>query len=268
MSAYDTPDALFACLPLGRGVRVLAVSPQGLVALEKPADIKTHPNASGADPESLLVAPYDADKECYRWQTLPDVAADAPRALWLLNRLDAPTSGIVMAALTEKAALAGRDCFAGEGAEKIYYAIVRKNIVPAQGVWRDRLARHRLPGKGVRVSGGEGAEAVTAYECREPSLHFRDAHLVRLRPHTGRTHQLRVQCALHNHPIAGDRTYGDFDWNKALAKRSGLKRLFLHCAATRLTLSSHGLSGVFTVQCPPPAAFEAMMGTPLSLGKR
>lgn len=263
-----TPDELFARLPLGRGVRVIAVDAQGLVALEKPADIKTHPNDGAPDEESLLAAPYDAEAECYRWEPVADMPADAPRALWLLNRLDAPTSGIVMAALNEKAALAGRACFAGEGAEKIYYAIVRKNVQPGKGMWRDRLARQQSGGKGVRVAGGSGPEAVTSYESREASRHFRDAFLVRLRPHTGRTHQLRVQCALHGHPIAGDRTYGDFEWNKMLAKRSGLKRLFLHCAATRLTLASHGLTGVFTAQCPPPQAFEALMGASLSLGKK
>ena len=44
---------------------------------------------------------------------------------------------------------------------------------------------------------------------------------------TGRTHQIRVHLASAGHAILGDDKYGDFELNKALAKR-GLKRMFLH----------------------------------------
>jgi 23S rRNA pseudouridine955/2504/2580 synthase len=55
---------------------------------------------------------------------------------------------------------------------------------------------------------------------------------------TGRTHQIRVHLAHLGFPIAGDDKYGDFECNKALARR-GLKRMFLH--ACRLTIT-HPLS--------------------------
>ncbi len=44
---------------------------------------------------------------------------------------------------------------------------------------------------------------------------------------TGRTHQIRVHLAHAGHPIAGDDKYGDFAWNRQLA-RAGLRRMFLH----------------------------------------
>ena len=50
---------------------------------------------------------------------------------------------------------------------------------------------------------------------------------------TGRTHQIRVHLTHLGFPLAGDDKYGDFAWNKALAKQ-GLKRMFLH--AWRLSL--------------------------------
>ena len=56
---------------------------------------------------------------------------------------------------------------------------------------------------------------------------------------TGRTHQLRVQLQHLGYPIAGDDKYGNYDVNKALAKR-GLKRMFLHSYETVI---EHPLKG-------------------------
>ena len=44
---------------------------------------------------------------------------------------------------------------------------------------------------------------------------------------TGRTHQIRVHLAHAGHPVLGDEKYGDFELNRAVAKR-GVRRLFLH----------------------------------------
>jgi 23S rRNA-/tRNA-specific pseudouridylate synthase len=57
--------------------------------------------------------------------------------------------------------------------------------------------------------------------------------LIALEPRTGRSHQLRVQCAKRHLPIVGDATYGDFGANRAFAKATGEKRLFLHSLETR-----------------------------------
>jgi 23S rRNA pseudouridine955/2504/2580 synthase len=56
---------------------------------------------------------------------------------------------------------------------------------------------------------------------------------------TGRTHQIRVHLAHLGFPIAGDDKYGDFELNRALAKR-GLKRMFLHAGELEF---AHPLSG-------------------------
>src|SRR5262249_50085590 len=60
------------------------------------------------------------------------------------------------------------------------------------------------------------------------------AALLRLSPSTGRTHQLRVQAASRDLPIAGDERYGDFEANARLRELIGLRRMFLH--AYRLAL--------------------------------
>ena len=63
----------------------------------------------------------------------------------------------------------------------------------------------------------------------DPPLALLEAELL-----TGRTHQIRVHLAHLGFPLAGDDKYGDFAWNKALAKE-GLKRMFLH--ARQLTFT-------------------------------
>jgi 23S rRNA pseudouridine955/2504/2580 synthase len=77
---------------------------------------------------------------------------------------------------------------------------------------------------------------------------------------TGRTHQIRVHLAHLGHALAGDDKYGDFAWNRELA-REGLKRMFLH--AQRLTFRRSTYGGEMTVESPVPAElarFVAALG--------
>jgi 23S rRNA-/tRNA-specific pseudouridylate synthase len=77
-------------LPLGPGVRV--VRREGpLLALDKPEGVRSHPNEPGVvDVLALLAAPYDLDGEFYRLDGME---------IHLLNRLDAPTSGLILISL-------------------------------------------------------------------------------------------------------------------------------------------------------------------------
>jgi 23S rRNA-/tRNA-specific pseudouridylate synthase len=83
--------------------------------------------------------------------------------------------------------------------------------------------------------------------------------LIELKPLTGRTHQLRVQCAKRHLPIIGDATYGDFRRNRDFAKATGLKRLFLHSVETRLEYSRGGRRVAFRAEAPLPEAFGRAM---------
>jgi len=71
---------------------------------------------------------------------------------------------------------------------------------------------------------------------------------------TGRTHQIRVHLAHAGHPVVGDDKYGDFAFNRDMAKQD-VKRLCLH--ARRLAFA-HPLSGVpLRLESPLPAALQA-----------
>jgi 23S rRNA-/tRNA-specific pseudouridylate synthase len=80
--------------------------------------------------------------------------------------------------------------------------------------------------------------------------------LIQLEPRTGRSHQLRVQCAQRHLPIVGDATYGDFALNRAFARRTGNKRLFLHSSETAFDYEWAGKSWRFLARAELPEAFE------------
>ena len=83
--------------------------------------------------------------------------------------------------------------------------------------------------------------------------------LLRLEPKTGRSHQLRVQCARRLLPIVGDQTYGDFRRNRGFAKTAGTKRMFLHSFATSFDYAFRGQQLRFAATAPLPDEFEKFL---------
>jgi 23S rRNA-/tRNA-specific pseudouridylate synthase len=82
--------------------------------------------------------------------------------------------------------------------------------------------------------------------------------LITLEPQTGRSHQLRVQCAKRGLPIVGDQTYGNFGANRAFVRAGGSKRMFLHSLGVSLDYEFAGRVHAFSAQAPLPAEFERM----------
>jgi 23S rRNA-/tRNA-specific pseudouridylate synthase len=107
---------------------------------------------------------------------------------------------------------------------------------------------------------GPVSQAITHFSSGDKGQGALDLVILNLEPKTGRTHQLRVQCAEHGHPILGDKTYGNFDGNKALGSERGFKRLFLHAASIELTIQCDGKAANFSVSAPLPAEFTTVMG--------
>lgn len=255
-------------LPLGRGVRVIAASAAGVFALEKPAGTLTHPNAAGAGTpkNALFAADYSLKNECYSCR----VPGGKIRKIFVLNRLDSPTSGVVLAATDERAAAAARAAFAAGTVKKIYAAVVRGSVVPAQGVWTDFLRRGRGRDGALRVEvvGGKARGALfaeTRYSVAAAGTlalgngGAAAGTLLRLEPKTGRTHQLRVQCAARRFPIFGDKTYGDFRLNARASGGALRDRLFLHAAFTEIAFPLRGERIVFSAASPLPEEFYALL---------
>ncbi|HWA27572.1 MAG TPA: RNA pseudouridine synthase, partial [Lacunisphaera sp.] len=240
----------WATLPLREEVRLLARDGNGLAAFDKPAGVLSHPNDSPDQPRSLLTCRYDREAQCFQW-----TAADgSQRRLWLLNRLDSATSGVILTAATESLARVIREHFARKQVRKAYNALVFGHPHTRKEIWRDLLAVQKKGGQ-VRTAAVGNIPSETHFEVlRHAQRNFSTA-LIRLEPRTGRSHQLRVQCAKRHLPIVGDQTYGDFALNREFAKATKNKRLFLHSLETAFSYEYDGKTFPFKAVAPLPAEF-------------
>lgn len=123
-----------------------------------------------------------------------------------VNRLDRETSGLVLVAKNERAAkVLGKQVLRRE-IEKEYVAICWGKLAAKQGVIDQPIA---VAKDGLvytkRVVDAAGQKSVTEFAVAEELPGFT---VVRLKPRTGRTHQLRVHMAWLGHPIVGDKIYG------------------------------------------------------------
>ena len=238
-------------LPLGRGVELLSRDENGLAAFAKPAGVLSHPNEAGEEPRSLLQARYDKVEECFAW---PAEDGKIAGKLWLLNRLDSATSGLLLAAGDEKLAREIRALFQQRRIKKIYNALVCGAPRLEREIWRDRLAVERRGGQ-IRTTAGGHIPAEAHVRVLRVRMDAPKLALIELEPKTGRSHQLRVQCAKRHLPIVGDATYGDFRANREFAKKVGTKRLFLHSLHTEFEYVWQGRVRRFSATAPLPEAF-------------
>ena len=244
------PTDFWETLPLGGEVRLLVQDANGLAAFDKPAGVLSHPNESQDEARSLLTCRYDKEGQCFQW-----TAGDGSvRRLWLLNRLDSATSGVILTAASEKLALVIREHFAKKQVRKAYNALVFGHPHTKAEVWRDLLAVNKKGGRVRTVTIGNIPSETHFQVIRHTQRNF-STSLVRLEPRTGRSHQLRVQCAKRRLPIVGDQTYGDFALNREFAKAAKSKRLFLHSLETAFTYEFAGKKFAFKASAPLPAEF-------------
>ncbi|REE05584.1 pseudouridine synthase [Marinoscillum furvescens] len=148
------------------------------------------------------------------------------------HRLDRKTSGCLLFALNEPTHKLLQQQFAEKTTEKIYYAIVR-GYTQANATIDYALKRED----------GKLQDAITHYETiaqTEVDVPF-GKHatsrysLVRVRPETGRMHQIRKHFAHILHPIIGDRPHGCNKQNRLFKERWQLEQMMLHAAALTIT---------------------------------
>lgn len=250
-------------IELAEGARVLYKDANGLVAIEKPSGVLSHPNVGFTiEQQRPLVrnaVRYSEDEEAY---VFSDDKEMTERRLWLLHRLDSATSGIVLVSDVREVAEAVRRQFAERRVSKVYLAYCFGTPRQSTMTWINRLAvtsegrEHRY----VKRSRKEGTALRTAVSTvrvlrviPNRSSHSLSCCLLELCPKTGYTHQLRVQSAAHGLPIIGDRVYGDFARNRMMTRmqRAGhppdrdgagasADRLMLHAKVVQLEYSFNG----------------------------
>lgn len=221
-----------------------------LVAMDKPAGLLVHRSK------------VDIHARQFALQMLRDQIG---QPVFPVHRLDRPTSGVLLFALSSEVARMLCQQFEYRTVTKQYEAIVRGHP-PITGCWDEALVE-----KQDRVLAGHADEnkpaqsAVTRFETVQkwtvpfttkdvsPTGKYstsRYAH-VRIIPETGRRHQIRRHFNHMAHPIVGDTTYGDRRHNRLIRKLTGVDRLLL--VAQSLTIQ-HPMTG-------QPLTLEADVGT-------
>ncbi|WP_409420591.1 tRNA pseudouridine(65) synthase TruC [Pseudaeromonas sp. ZJS20] len=200
-----------------------------LVVVHKPAGLLVH--------RSWL----DKGETRFAMQMTRDLVG---RHVFPVHRLDRPTSGLLLFALDPQTANRLSQAFAQHQVSKEYLAVVR-GWTPAQHYIdyplkeeldpiADRFCDPNKPAQAAQtwLQTLAKVELPFAVSPRHPSSRY---SLVRLRPHTGRKHQLRRHLAHLSHPIVGDTTHGDGRHNQFFRQQFGSHRLLLlhHCLTFR-----------------------------------
>ena len=209
-------------------------SSNGLYAVDKPVDILSHPNKPDDVQRSVVCGQYNTNEEKFECQV--PTSSGGKETVYLINRLDSATSGIIL--MTTDAAVAKiiKKLFVERKIVKTYKAIVfcDRKIESSErsNLWEDAMQVQKIRGSNraikCDISSPSAMFAVTDATIADPKLYSlgsdrknaKDLMLVELKPKTGYTHQLRHQCALHEMPIVGDKTYGNFKKNRAFEAAS------------------------------------------------
>ncbi|MGD1915493.1 MAG: RluA family pseudouridine synthase [Phycisphaerales bacterium] len=170
------------------------------------------------------------------------------REFGMMHRLDKPTSGLLLVALSPESYDALADLFRKREIAKFYYAITRRPPakLPTGAINRPILEEQKAK-KLARVA-SSGKPALTAYRLVEQTP---AATLLECRAVTGRLHQVRVHLASIGCAILGDDLYA----NATIADAAG--RLMLHAHGLVFT---HPMTGAqIDTRAPLPRDFVAML---------
>ena len=232
-----------------------------LIVIDKPAGMAAHP-APGT-PDGTLVNALLA----HCGAGLSGIGGVARPGI--VHRLDKDTSGVMVAAKSDRAHAGLSALFSSHDIERTYIALTRGAPSPATDRIQTRIGRSTGDRKKMAVLKAGGREAITDYVVQAafgqparaggPPLAARVACTL----HTGRTHQIRVHLSSRGAPILGDATYGSGSPSlpvRAAIAQAGLTRQALHAAVLGFFHPVTGESLRF--ETAPPAdmlALEALL---------
>ena len=185
------------------------------IAVNKPAGLAVHRSRMVRDQKRFLVQ---------------ELRTMTGKKVYPVHRLDRPTAGVILLAFDSEATRRMAESFNQHGIDKVYTAIVR-GYAPESGTIdhpltksTDPIGRRKQKRTAVtryrRLATTELPFAVGRYATARYSL-------LRLRPVTGRQHQIRRHLNHISHPVVGDRKYGDNHHNRFFSRHFTCSRLLL-----------------------------------------
>jgi 23S rRNA pseudouridine1911/1915/1917 synthase len=200
---------------------VIAYEDEHLIVVDKPAGLVVHPAAGNFDGTLVNALLHHCGG------SLSGIGGVARPGI--VHRIDKGTSGLIVAAKTDRTHEGLAAQFARHSIDRRYHAIVSGRPDPSSGSVDAALARSAANRQKMAiVSADRGKRAVTHYRLLQP---LREASLIECRLETGRTHQVRVHMASLGHSLLGDPAYGRTrPAHRALLDQLAFKRQALHAA--------------------------------------
>ncbi len=202
-----------------------------LIVVDKPAGMAAHP-APGCETGTLVNALL-----AHCGISLSGIGGVARPGI--VHRLDKDTSGVMVAAKSDRAHAGLSALFAAHDIERTYIALTRGAPSPSKGRIETLIGRSSSDRKKMAVLKSGGRNAVTDYAVQRlfglpaKAGGAPMAARVACTLHTGRTHQIRVHLASKGSPILGDPVYGSGSPAaavRAAIAQAGLVRQALHAA--------------------------------------
>jgi 23S rRNA pseudouridine1911/1915/1917 synthase len=208
-----------------------------VIVVDKPAGMVVHP--APGHPRGTLANALLAH--------VPGISVGCSQRPGIVHRLDKDTSGLIVAAKTDRGRTALVSQWETRSVEKTYLALVSGSLMDEEAtidapIGRDPKNRQRMAV--VR----SGRPAVTHFHVVE---RFPDFTLLEVSIETGRTHQIRVHLAFIGHPIVGDQVYG-----RARPTDPHLEHHFLHASALGFRLPD---GEALRLESPLPQDLEAVL---------
>jgi 23S rRNA pseudouridine1911/1915/1917 synthase len=204
-----------------------------LLVVNKPAGMVVHPGAghsSGTLVHAVLA--HIPDIEGVGGEQRPGV----------VHRLDKNTSGLIVLAKNDHAHRWLSDQFKDRKAEKNYIALVDGAPPTSKGRIEATIGRDQSKRKSMTVTApGKGRTAISEYQTVES---FPAHTLLKIKPITGRTHQIRVHLAFIGCPVVGDTIYG------RRHPTIPLQRHFLHASLLSIVLPNDSIPSKFEAPLP------------------
>ena len=207
-----------------------------VAVINKPKGMVVHPSAGHTNGTlvNALMWRYANSASNVFSQSLSDQNVSNIIRPGIVHRIDKDTSGLIAIAKNDLAHLSLSEQLKNRTMTREYEAVVHGRVKPESNTVNAPIGRSVSDRKKMCVTTKNAREAITYYETITQYDEF--THL-RLRLHTGRTHQIRVHMAHIGYPVAGDTVYG--------GSRSSKKPLLLNgqCLHAKKLRFAHPVTG-------------------------